>query len=79
MYKYAIARLQQAGMLVATVSTDGDFSHAPARRAYQKAGFHAQISSVWLDPVSHRIGNELLSNTSLQAYWMELFDLPVMP
>jgi hypothetical protein len=33
---------------VATVATDGDASHAPARRAYEKAGFTAHIPSVWL-------------------------------
>jgi hypothetical protein len=35
-------------MLAATVATGGDASHAPARRAYQKAGFEAQIPSVWM-------------------------------
>jgi hypothetical protein len=34
-------------MQAATVSTGGDPSHAPARRAYEKAGFSAQIPSVW--------------------------------
>lgn len=48
MVAFAIARMREAGMKVATVSTGGDASHAPARRAYEKAGFTAGIPSVWL-------------------------------
>ena len=48
MYDFAIDKMKQAGMRVATVGTGGDSSHAPARRAYEKAGFNVQISSVWL-------------------------------
>ena len=48
MYELAIARMKEAGMRVATVGTGGDPSHAPARRAYEKAGFTAEIPSVWL-------------------------------
>ena len=48
MYDFAIVRMKEAGMRVATVSTGGDASHAPARRAYEKAGFAVQIPSVWL-------------------------------
>ena len=48
MYEFAIARMKEAGMRVATVSTGGDASHAPARRAYEKAGFAVHIPSVWL-------------------------------
>jgi ribosomal protein S18 acetylase RimI-like enzyme len=48
MYNFAVARMQEAGMRVATVATGGDPSHAPARRAYEKAGFTVQIPSVWL-------------------------------
>jgi GNAT superfamily N-acetyltransferase len=48
MYDFAIIRMQEAGMRVATVATGGDASHAPARRAYEKAGFTMQIPSVWL-------------------------------
>ena len=48
MYAFAIARMKEAGMRVATVGTGGDASHAPARRAYEKAGFTVQIPSVWL-------------------------------
>jgi ribosomal protein S18 acetylase RimI-like enzyme len=48
MYTFAIARMKAAGMRVATVATGGDPSHAPARRAYEKAGFTVHIPSVWL-------------------------------
>jgi GNAT superfamily N-acetyltransferase len=48
MYEFAIARMKRAGMRVATVATGGDPSHAPARRAYEKAGFTVHIPSVWL-------------------------------
>lgn len=48
MYEFAITRMKEAGMQVATVATGGDPSHAPARRAYEKAGFTVQIPSVWL-------------------------------
>lgn len=48
MYAFAIVRMKEAGMRVATVATGGDPSHAPARRAYEKVGFTVQIPSVWL-------------------------------
>jgi ribosomal protein S18 acetylase RimI-like enzyme len=48
MYDVALARMREAGMRVATVSTGGDPSHAPARRAYAKAGFSVEIPSVWM-------------------------------
>lgn len=48
MYEFAVARMREVGMRVATVATGGDPSHAPARRAYQKAGFDAMIPSVWM-------------------------------
>ena len=48
MYEFAVQRLKRAGMRVATVGTGGDASHAPARKAYQKAGFDAAIPSVWM-------------------------------
>jgi GNAT superfamily N-acetyltransferase len=48
MYEFALSRMRDAGMRAATVATGGDASHAPARRAYQKAGFAAQIPSVWM-------------------------------
>jgi GNAT superfamily N-acetyltransferase len=47
MYDFAVARMKDAGMRVATVATGGDPSHAPARRAYAKAGFAVGIPSVW--------------------------------
>ena len=47
-YRFVIERMRQAGMRVATVSTGGDPSHAPARRAYEKAGFIVGIPSIWL-------------------------------
>ena len=48
MYDFAVERMREAGMRVATVSTGGDPSHAPARRAYEKAGFSVGIPSIWL-------------------------------
>ncbi|MCG8544421.1 MAG: GNAT family N-acetyltransferase [Alphaproteobacteria bacterium] len=46
MYAFALARMKEAGMLVATVGTGGDPSHAPARRAYEKAGFGPALPSL---------------------------------
>jgi GNAT superfamily N-acetyltransferase len=48
MYQFAVSRMKSAGMIVATVATGGDASHAPARRAYEKAGFDVFIPSVWM-------------------------------
>jgi GNAT superfamily N-acetyltransferase len=48
MVEFAVARMKEAGMRVATVATGGDPSHAPARQAYRKAGFAAEIPSVWM-------------------------------
>lgn len=48
MYEMALAHLQAAGMQVATVGTGGDPSHAPARRAYEKAGFGPAIPSLYM-------------------------------
>jgi len=48
MYEFALDRMVDAGVQVATVSTGGDPSHAAARRAYAKAGFTTGIPSVWL-------------------------------
>ena len=47
MYDFAISRMKENGIRVATVATGGDESHAPARRAYEKSGFNVQIPSVW--------------------------------
>jgi ribosomal protein S18 acetylase RimI-like enzyme len=48
MYEFAMVRMKESGMVLATVSTGGDPSHAPARRAYQKAGFGPALPSVFL-------------------------------
>jgi hypothetical protein len=36
---FAVDRMKEAGMEVAMVETGGDWGHAPARAAYEKAGF----------------------------------------
>jgi len=46
MYQFVIRRMQSAGMKVVKVSTGCDSSHAPARRAYEKAGFNVFIPSI---------------------------------
>ncbi len=48
MYGQVLALMRQAGAAVAAVSTGGDPSHAPARRAYEKAGFGPALPSVTL-------------------------------
>lgn len=48
MYAYALARMKDCGMALATVGTGGDPSHAAARRAYAKAGFGPALPSVVL-------------------------------
>jgi len=48
MYEFALSRMKAGDMRAATVATGGDESHAPARRAYRKAGFARQIPSVWM-------------------------------
>jgi ribosomal protein S18 acetylase RimI-like enzyme len=48
LYEHAIARMKAGGAAVVEVSTGGDPSHAPARRAYAKAGFGPMIPSVTL-------------------------------
>jgi GNAT superfamily N-acetyltransferase len=48
LYEYALERMRQAGMRVATVATGGDPGHAPARRAYEKAGFDVVFPNVWM-------------------------------
>lgn len=48
MYRFALAGMRDAGMRVATVGTGGDASHAPARRAYQKAGFGPSIPGIYM-------------------------------
>lgn len=48
MFEFAIHTMKEEGMLVATVGTGGDPSHAAARRAYEKTGFDAVVPSVWM-------------------------------
>jgi len=48
MYEFAVSRLKRLGMNVAMVGTGGDPSHAPARRAYEKAGFGAELPTIWM-------------------------------
>ena len=48
MYVHAMARMKEAGVVLATVSTGADPSHVPARRAYEKAGFGPALPSVHL-------------------------------
>ena len=43
MYAAVLEKFKAAGMEVATVSTGLDTAHAPARRAYEKAGFAARM------------------------------------
>lgn len=45
MYEKILAFMKERGMRIATVGTGGDASHAPARRAYRKAGFGPAIPS----------------------------------
>jgi ribosomal protein S18 acetylase RimI-like enzyme len=46
MYDQALAQMREAGMRGARVTTGGDPSHAPARRAYEKAGFTRGLPSI---------------------------------
>lgn len=46
MYKAVLERFRAAGMQTATVNTGLDDGHAPARRAYERAGFKARLESV---------------------------------
>jgi ribosomal protein S18 acetylase RimI-like enzyme len=48
LYRHLMDRMRAEGMAVAEVGTGGDASHAPARRAYEKAGFDRAIPSVAL-------------------------------
>lgn len=48
LYNHALAALKSAGMQLATVGTGGDPSHAPARRAYEKAGFGVHLPSIYM-------------------------------
>jgi GNAT superfamily N-acetyltransferase len=44
--RFALVRMKEAGMKLAGVGTGGDPGHAPARRAYEKAGYTA-FPNVW--------------------------------
>lgn len=46
LYEHALARLKEQGMRYAEVGTGLDPAHAPARRAYEKAGFDRQRPTV---------------------------------
>lgn len=46
--EHALTHMRAEGMRVAVIGVGGDESHAPARRAYAKAGFLAGIPSVHL-------------------------------
>jgi ribosomal protein S18 acetylase RimI-like enzyme len=46
MYQYAFDRLRERGMRYVKVGTGGDPAHAPARRAYEKAGFTIRLPGV---------------------------------
>ena len=44
---HALSHMRDQGMRAATVGTGGDPAHAPARRAYEAAGFSRAIPSVY--------------------------------
>jgi len=46
MYECVFERLRQRGVQYVQVGTGGDPAHAPARRAYEKAGFDTQLPEV---------------------------------
>ncbi len=46
MYAFVQEKMREEGMIYATVYTGLDDGHAPARRAYEKAGFKANLPSV---------------------------------
>ena len=48
LYNVALDHMRAAGMKAASVGTGGDDAHAPARRAYAKAGFGPAIPSLWM-------------------------------
>ena len=51
MYRYVLDRFRQEGVKVAKVTTGLDWAHAPARRAYERAGFkrHLDSTTYYLD------------------------------
>jgi GNAT superfamily N-acetyltransferase len=46
MYDFVLGYMKDAGMKSAVVTTGADEAHAPARRAYEKAGFAGAVPSV---------------------------------
>jgi len=46
MYDFVMERMKEVGMKAVRVNTGADEAHAPARRAYEKAGFERSIPSV---------------------------------
>lgn len=46
MYDFVLNKMKEEGMEYATVVTGLDDGHAPARRAYEKAGFQKNLPSV---------------------------------
>lgn len=44
--RYALDKMKERGIKVATVGTGGDPGHAPARRTYEKVGYRA-FPQVW--------------------------------
>ena len=46
MYRHVFDRLRERGVQFVEVHTGGDPSHAPARRAYEKAGFDRALPGV---------------------------------
>lgn len=46
MYRAVLDAMRLAGVRVVMVSTGLDEAHAPARRAYERAGFHRRLESV---------------------------------
>ncbi|MBR4662439.1 MAG: hypothetical protein IKO93_01065 [Lentisphaeria bacterium] len=51
MYRYILEKFRQEGVKVAKVTTGLDWAHAPARRAYERAGFkrHLDSTTYYLD------------------------------
>ena len=46
MYEFVFSKMREEGLLFAQVNTGLDDGHAPARRAYEKAGFEKNLPSV---------------------------------
>ena len=49
MYKFVMEEFRKAGVKVAKVTTGLDWAHAPARRAYERAGFKKHLDSTTYD------------------------------